>query len=216
MLRINEVRASIHGEQPFIGAPCVIVRLQGCNLRCPYCDTKGSIAEIGGMQQSIFEIKEFIDQIGYRDVLITGGEPLLQEEVHTLIDELLLHRITIETNGTVRIPINRRPNCFYVMDYKMIKLTKEQKKMTGENILELGHQGGAVKFVFTEYFAPEEANHIRATLDLAKQFHKLIIIFSFSSAEIAQTWMPYLLEYSRNAIAEIRFQLQLHKILGVA
>jgi 7-carboxy-7-deazaguanine synthase len=98
-LRINEIFFSIQGESSWAGCPCVFVRLTGCNLRCQWCDTEYAFYE--GRHLSIGEIVEQVRSYGCNLVEITGGEPLLQKDVHNLFGLLLDQGFTVlvETSG---------------------------------------------------------------------------------------------------------------------
>ena len=108
MLTVNEIFYSIQGESTFAGQPCVLIRLTGCDLRCSWCDTSYSFFE--GRKISIDEVVKEVVGYGCSLVEITGGEPLLQEDVYPLMDRLLGERKTvlIETGGHLtveRIPV---------------------------------------------------------------------------------------------------------------
>ncbi|HUI74457.1 MAG TPA: radical SAM protein [Candidatus Acidoferrum sp.] len=108
---ITEIFKSIQGEGTRAGLPCIFVRLTGCNLRCTWCDT--AYAFHGGKKMSVEEVLARVDELVVRVpgthgtkvsvplVEITGGEPLLQEEVYPLADALLAAGFTvmIETSG---------------------------------------------------------------------------------------------------------------------
>jgi len=108
---ITEIFKSIQGEGTRAGVPCVFVRLTGCNLRCTWCDT--SYAFHGGKRMTVDEVSARVDELARRTegahassgaiplVELTGGEPLLQEEVYLLAERLLAHGYTvmIETSG---------------------------------------------------------------------------------------------------------------------
>jgi len=107
VLRIAEVFHSIQGESTHAGRPCVFVRLTGCNLRCVWCDT--AYAFHGGTSMTVSEVVERVRGYGCEWVEITGGEPLLQDDVYelmqTLVDEGF--SVMLETGGSV--PIDRVP-----------------------------------------------------------------------------------------------------------
>ena len=87
MLKINEIYASIQGESSHTGLPCVFIRLTGCNLRCSWCDTAYAFYE--GNDLTIEETLQKVETFGLGLVEITGGEPLLQEDVYPLMEALL-------------------------------------------------------------------------------------------------------------------------------
>src|ERR1700732_2509045 len=98
-LVVNEIFLSIQGESTYAGRPCAFVRLTGCNLRCNYCDTEYAFYE--GRKMTVAEILDQLDSYRCNLIETTGGEPLLQDGVHQLIDSLLARNCTvmIETSG---------------------------------------------------------------------------------------------------------------------
>jgi len=103
MLKVNEIFCSILGEGTFAGTPTAFVRLAGCNLRCTYCDT--TYAYENGIEMNIEQIVRSVKKFDVLPVLITGGEPLLQDEVYDLMDRLFYHGniVLIETNGSLGV-----------------------------------------------------------------------------------------------------------------
>ena len=102
-LKINEIFASIFGEGTYSGIPGVIVRLTGCNLRCSYCDT--THAYENGIEMTVDQVMRMIGKYNLSPVLITGGEPLLQEPVYELMNRLIDEKygVLVETNGSILI-----------------------------------------------------------------------------------------------------------------
>jgi 7-carboxy-7-deazaguanine synthase len=108
---LTEVFKSIQGEGTRAGLPCIFVRLTGCNLRCTWCDT--AYAFHGGLKMTVEEVLARVDELSGRSggpdsqsstiplVELTGGEPLLQEEIYPLTEGLLANGYTvmIETSG---------------------------------------------------------------------------------------------------------------------
>lgn len=100
-LRVVEIFKTIQGEGPYTGTPAVFVRLAGCNLACYFCDTDfESDAQVMRVDTILLNVLHSIEGIGL--VVITGGEPLLQN-IAPLCQELLARglRVQIETAGTV-------------------------------------------------------------------------------------------------------------------
>jgi len=108
---ITEIFKSIQGEGTRAGLPCIFVRLTGCNLRCTRCDT--AYAFHGGTKMTVEEVLARVEELAGRGgslarptpaiplVELTGGEPLLQEEVYLLLERLLERGFTamVETSG---------------------------------------------------------------------------------------------------------------------
>ena len=107
MLTINEIYCSIQGESTYAGRRCVFVRLTACDLRCSWCDTEYAFYE--GRKRSIEDVLAEVDRLDCSLVEITGGEPLLQDEVYPLMQTLVDRGRTVllETGGhrsTARVP----------------------------------------------------------------------------------------------------------------
>lgn len=102
-MKVCEIFTSIQGESTYAGIPCTFVRMTGCNLRCSYCDTIYAYEE--GTELTQDEVFAKVECIGLKMVEITGGEPLLQEEVPFLAKRLLNsgYTVLIETNGSLSI-----------------------------------------------------------------------------------------------------------------
>jgi 7-carboxy-7-deazaguanine synthase len=117
MLTVNEIFHSIQGESTRAGRPCVFVRLTACDLRCTWCDTPYAFHE--GRKMSVEDVVRTVDEYGCPLVEITGGEPLLQDEVYPLMERLLAggHTVMLETGG--HRPIDRVPaDVIKVVDVK--------------------------------------------------------------------------------------------------
>jgi 7-carboxy-7-deazaguanine synthase len=116
-LTVNEIFCSIQGESSYAGYSCVFIRLTGCNLRCSYCDTTYAYDE--GEKYTVEAIVKKVKTYPCNLVEVTGGEPLIQEGVYSLLDRLLVNGYTvlIETNGS--LPIDRiNPRCIKIVDIK--------------------------------------------------------------------------------------------------
>jgi 7-carboxy-7-deazaguanine synthase len=107
MLTVNEIFYSIQGESTRAGQPCVFVRLTACDLRCAWCDTPYAFHE--GRRRTLDEVLAEVEGYDCRLVEITGGEPLLQDEVYPLMERLLAggRTVLLETGG--HRPISRVP-----------------------------------------------------------------------------------------------------------
>ena len=105
-----EIFASVQGEGLSAGLPSTFIRLATCNLRCSWCDTaytwdwdrfeKSEQVLDSNAQTALDEITA----LPPRNVVITGGEPLIQRrQLVPLVNELKSRgfRTEIETNGTI-------------------------------------------------------------------------------------------------------------------
>ena len=107
MLTINEIFHSIQGESTYAGAPCVFVRLTACDLRCTWCDTPYAFTE--GRKMTVDDVVAEVKGYGCPLVELTGGEPLLQEDVYPLMTALLASgmRVLVETGGHLASLVSR-------------------------------------------------------------------------------------------------------------
>jgi 7-carboxy-7-deazaguanine synthase len=100
-LVVHEIYRSLQGESTFAGLPCVFVRLTACHLRCGYCDTPHAFS-----QGETLPLEAVVSRVLEDDtplVEVTGGEPLLQPEVHPLMSRLADagRTVLLETSGAV-------------------------------------------------------------------------------------------------------------------
>lgn len=104
-MQVSEIFYSIQGETSYAGRPCVFVRLAGCNLDCSYCDTP--YARAGGIAMTLDEVMHKVEVHQARLAMVTGGEPLVQDETPQLVERLVAsgHTVLVETNGSLDIGV---------------------------------------------------------------------------------------------------------------
>lgn len=202
-MKIAEIFTSIQGEGISSGYPTVFIRLAGCNLRCRYCDTQNAQNE-GENEMAVATIVEEVFRSGVTHVCITGGEPLLQQ--HDLLALLqMLHdagrEITIETNGT----IDFRPFQKFSTICMDVKCPSSGEK---SDLALLSHirESDSVKFVIG---SDEDLMYAH---DILKNYPVRGMVF----------WSPVfgtdpqgIVSFILDKKLSVRFQLQLHKVIGV-
>jgi len=101
LYKVHEIVRSIQGEGARIGIPTTFLRFSGCNLNCPFCDTK---EHTNGRDMSLQMILDEVEELGSDVVSLCGGEPALQVD-NVLVRALhaLGAMLTIETNGTLAV-----------------------------------------------------------------------------------------------------------------
>src|SRR5262252_7221862 len=106
-LRIAELFYSIQGEGSLVGVPSVFVRTSGCNLRCEWCDSEYTSWKPEGTRLTVAEIVERVAAYPAKHAVVTGGEPLIAEEIEGVCAALRErnYHITIETAATVFKPV---------------------------------------------------------------------------------------------------------------
>ena len=146
-MKVSEIFKSIEGEGLRTGLPAVFIRLHGCNLRCSYCDSMYAVEGSDYKQMSVAQILDAVKEFsGITHVTLTGGEPLIHQDVEDLLSLLSSngYQVNIETNGTVPRKWHF-PGLFYTMDWKC-KSSGMSAKMKMENLETLG-ANDVLKFV---------------------------------------------------------------------
>ncbi len=102
-IKVVEIFKTVEGEGSWVGLPVSFIRLEGCNLRCPWCDTPYSYDGKSYKEYTIEEIFNSVEKFGLKRLCITGGEPFLTEELPDILEIFLNngYRILVETNGTL-------------------------------------------------------------------------------------------------------------------
>ncbi|MDE6342764.1 MAG: 7-carboxy-7-deazaguanine synthase QueE [Muribaculaceae bacterium] len=102
MKKINEIFYSLQGEGHHTGYPSVFIRFSGCNLECPFCDTRHN----EGVAMTDNDIIHAVNLYKADWVVLTGGEPALRidRDFIRLLHQATGKKIAIETNGTVPLP----------------------------------------------------------------------------------------------------------------
>ncbi len=205
MLTINEIFYSVQGESSYAGRPCVFVRLTACDLRCSWCDTTYAFSE--GGKQAIEQVLEQVDRIDCPLVEVTGGEPLLQEDVYALMQGLLDRGRTVllETGGhrsTARVP----GQVVTILDVKCPG-SGEAEKMDWSNLHRL-RPHDEVKFVIRDRADYEYARDVIARHNLA---HRAAAIHLSPVHDVMHP--RTLSEWVLADHLPVRMQLQLHKFI---
>ena len=205
MLTINEIFHSVQGESTYAGRPCVFVRLTACDLRCSWCDTQYAFYE--GSKRPLDAVLAEVDRFGCPLVEITGGEPLLQEDVYPLMESLVARGRTVllETGGhrsTERVPSEVRT----ILDVKCPG-SGEAHRMEWSNLDRL-RQHDEVKFVIRDRADYEYARGI--VRQHALETRAAAVHFSPVHAEMSPRTLSEWVLHDR---LQVRVQLQIHKII---
>lgn len=205
VVKINEIFFSIQGESTKAGLPCVFVRLTYCNIRCVYCDTEYAFYE--GVDSTIDEIVAKVKSYNCKLVEITGGEPLVQENVHILIKQLceLGYEVLLETGGSLPIErVDKRVKI--IMDLKT-PYSKMEKKNRYENIQFL-KPTDEVKFVIGSSEDYDWVKEILVKYNLVNRVEQVLLSPVFDKVENME-----LAEWILRDKLNVRFQLQMHKYI---
>ena len=205
MLTINEIFHSIQGESTRAGLPCVFVRLTACDLRCSWCDTPYAFQD--GRKMSVDQVMEEVADIDCGLVELTGGEPLLQQDVYPLMDRLLEagKTVLVETGG--HVPLDRVPAAVVkVMDVKCPGSGEASKNRLAN--LSLLSDRDEVKFVIADRVDYEFAREVVHAHGLGARVGAVL----FSPVHGTGVVQP-LAEWILADALPVRLQLQVHKFI---
>jgi len=201
-MKIAEIFSSLQGEGRNQGKPCLFIRLAGCNLHCRWCDT--AYAQGEGTEMSCEAILDQCWRENPRSICITGGEPLLQiDELARLLLSLARRGTTIdiETNGTIAFTAVQ-PYASICMDVKCPSSGEESDL----SLLAAIRPEDSVKFVVAN---EEDCRYAKDVME-----HHTIAGEGFFSPVYGTDYQP-LVDFILANNLPVRFQIQLHKVLGV-
>lgn len=203
-LRLTEIFFSLQGEASRAGLPTVFVRLTGCPLRCSWCDTTYSFT--GGEPATIESVLAEVAKYPARQVCVTGGEPLAQKECLPLLTALCDagYDVSLETSGALDITAVD-PRVSRIMDIKAPD-SGESGRNRWENLPVLTRHD-EIKIVIASRADYEWARQI-----LQERHLDTLCPVLFSPAQ-GLVEPRALAEWILQDGLNVRFQLQLHKLL---
>ena len=218
---ITEIFKSIQGEGTRAGLPCIFVRLAGCNLRCIWCDT--TYAFHGGQKMSFEDVLERVELLNRRPdgtptgvplVELTGGEPLLQQEIYPLAERLMAagYTVMVETSGE-RFIGGLPKEVVRIVDVKCPD-SGEADTFDMRNLAELNKKD-EVKFVISSRKDYEFAREFARAHGLEERVRE--VLFSPVHEDPMGSWQGLeprqLVEWMLEDGLGARLGLQLHKIV---
>ncbi|WP_319471595.1 putative 7-carboxy-7-deazaguanine synthase QueE [uncultured Trichococcus sp.] len=212
VLQVVEKFVSINGEGRRCGQLATFIRFAGCNLNCGYCDTAwANDRKVAFDPMTAEEVYAYIKDTQVTNVTLTGGEPLLQQDMGELLELLSQDPelyVEIETNGSVLLSkfsdFENPPS--FTMDYKLPSSGME-RMMALENFDHLTEKD-TVKFVSGSMADLEKA---RELINKYKLTEKTSIFISpvFGDIEL-ESIVDFMKDNQMNGV---NMQVQLHKII---
>ena len=199
-VKVNEIFYSLQGEGFWTGTPMVFVRLSGCNLRCPFCDTD----HVGFEELSADEVvRKALSLAGdCRRICLTGGEPSLQADAALVT---ALHeagfRIHMETNGTRPLPDG--------IDWVTLSPKEDVPGLVGNGRVVL-EQADEVKLVFDGSLPEERLEYWREFPATWHFLQPCDVSDPARNREILRQTISYIASHP-----SWRLSLQTHKTLGI-
>jgi len=205
-LLLTEIYTSIQGETSFAGLPFVLVRTARCNLRCVWCDSAFTFR--GGERRPVAEVLAEVLATGVPNVLVTGGEPLLQPSVHPFMRGLCDagRTVLLETGGSLDIA-GVDPRVRRIVDLKCPG-SGESDRNLWSNVDHLGPLD-EVKFVLADRADYEWARRAMAEHDLAERCGEVLLSPVAGDGSLPARVVEWMLADGLRA----RFQIQVHKVV---
>lgn len=192
-MKVNEIFCSLQGEGYHSGVPAVFVRLSGCNLACPFCDTHHQ----SGTDMSEEAIAAEAGRHKAPLLVFTGGEPALQ------LTDSLVERVKamgffvcVETNGTLALPEG--------VDW--VTLSPKDAFVGSQHAPVLTH-ADELKVVFDGLHEPSPYRHIEVR-------HRFLQPCDTGDAERNAAIVRQTVDYIQRH-PEWRLSLQIHKIIHI-
>ena len=209
--RVVEQFVSINGEGRRAGQLALFIRFAGCNLDCEYCDTKwANEPEVTYTEYTVDTLYEMIKESGVKNVTLTGGEPLIQQNMNQLLEVLQRDsalRVEIETNGSVDITRFFADKVFFTLDYKT-SVSGMEDRMCMSNYENIRPQD-TVKFVVGSVEDLHKAKQIIENYHLVEKGCGIYLSPCFGRIEPSDM-VDFLVEHKMN---DVNIQLQLHKFI---
>lgn len=205
MLKVCETFRSISGESSWQGLPATFIRFQGCDVDCEWCDTKYA-RETAATDCTIGDLVSICGANRIGRVILTGGEPLLQEELPVLCMKLLQEgfHVQVETSGTRLVNVLPE-HVMKVIDIKPPS-AKAKKGFHWGNLDCLGERD-EIKFVLADRDDYEWAVRIIRKTGLEKRGN---LLFSPVTERLAPSELA---AWIVEDCLECRLQLQIHKLI---
>lgn len=203
-LRITEVFYSLQGEASRVGLPTVFVRLTGCPLRCTWCDTTYSFT--GGEAATVESVLAEVAKYPVRQVCVTGGEPLSQKDCLPLLTALCDagYDVSLETSGALDVA-GVDPRVSRIMDLKAPGSGEVGRNLWSN--LDCLNDRDEIKVVIASRDDYEWAR------DIIRQRHLDRLCPVLLSPAQGLLEASSLAEWILADGLNVRFQLQLHKLL---
>ena len=208
-MQVIEKFVSINGEGLRQGELAIFIRFANCNLRCSYCDTKYSFDNPIYKEESVDEIIDYVNKQNIKNITITGGEPLLQEDIKELLIKLSEknYNIEIETNGSINIKaLASIKNISFTLDYKLPTSLME-KFMDIDNYKYISKKD-SIKFVCGSNLDLEKMKEIINKYNLIEKTNCLVSPV-FNSIKLEDI-VKFMIDNNLNGL---KYCLQIHKFI---
>ena len=208
-MRVIEKFVSINGEGLKQGELALFIRFANCNLRCSYCDTTYSFIDPEYKEETVDMLVRYAKEVKIKNITLTGGEPLIQDDIKELITKLSDEgfNIEIETNGSADIKdyINIK-NVSFTLDYKLPTSLMEKFMLVSN--YEYVTKKDSIKFVCGDISDLNKALEIMNKYDLINKTNCLLspVFNNIDPKDIVDFMI-------KNNLNGVRLCLQIHKVI---
>lgn len=208
-MRVIEKFVSINGEGLKQGELALFIRFANCNLRCSYCDTLYSFIDPQYKDEAVDMLVRYAKEVNVKNITLTGGEPLIQDDIKELITKLSDEgfNIEIETNGSADIKdyINIK-NVSFTLDYKLPTSLMEKFMLVSN--YEYVTKKDSVKFVCGDISDLNKALEIMNKYNLINKTNCLLspVFNNIDPKDIVDFMI-------KNNLNGVRLCLQIHKVI---
>ena len=225
LFNVSEIYNSIEGEGVQAGKLTTFIRFAGCNLSCKWCDSKYALGIT--RETRLMTFYQIMENVKYKNVTLTGGEPLFRDGIIPFIKYLLNngYHVNLETNGSLPIDglyrVSKRENLTIMMDYK--SRSSNNRPTTRLDNFKFLRPWDAVKFVISNEADFNEFFDIWESLITAKSWYsenkyQVFLSSCFQDIYPADLYKLQAAGYERTAFKKdyeerVRLQLQMHKYI---
>ena len=213
-MKVSEIFLSIDGEGINAGKLAVFIRLFGCNLNCSWCDSRYAICGSDFREMTVDQVIEKAESFNIKSVTLTGGEPLIHEQIDELITGLIERgfQVNLETNGAVDISkYVRMDGVLITMDLKCPS-SRMENRMMFQNIEKM-RQADVLKAVVTE----SDLGYLKNKLiEMKPRCHIFLspVFGAIQPVKLVEFLKSLSCHPETNELSQqIRVQMQLHKII---
>ena len=208
-MRVIEKFVSINGEGLKQGELALFIRFAGCNLRCAYCDTKYSFENPKYVEMTPEELLECANKENVKNITLTGGEPLIQEDIYELMSLLsdAGFNIEVETNGSIDISkFIGISNVSFTLDYKT--------PVSGmENHMNTNNYGFITKKDSIKFVCGTK-DDLKRSLEVMKKYDLINKTNCLISPVFGMIRLEDIVDFLKdNNLNGVRMCLQIHKII---
>lgn len=207
-MKVVEIFKSIEGEGKRAGLPATFIRLHGCNLRCTYCDSMYAVEGQDFIEMTVEQIMEKAEEFGCPNITVTGGEPLIHQDIKELLQALCRrgYWVNVETNGSIKPPFRTVDDrLFYTIDYKTSS-SGMLDKMNKELFTECIARQDVLKFVVGSEQDLNEALTLYNELVYEPQVYVSPVFGKIEPKQLVDFVL-------NNKLYDWKVQLQLHKFI---